>query len=180
MSLKKRHDLPPFKELDKTFDVEKIIKVVQQMPVEVDDLKEKDGYGDLVGGKTAKLQKAFGLKFDTIEDAYKFLQDNDVEESEFRKGLNNKRMAWDFRNYVKPFENYIVKDDTGRYEVNGSPYKQVALTQYNPDMEDRVYNKPWHKGAKMIIEYFKEVLNTREIPGDTKYKLGKGLVINED
>ena len=87
MSLKKRHDLPPFKELDKTFDVEKIIKVVQQMPVEVDDLKEKDGYGDLVGGKTAKLQKAFGLKFDTIEDAYKFLQDNDVEESEFRKGL---------------------------------------------------------------------------------------------
>ena len=33
---------------------------------EVDDLKEKDGYGDLVGGKTAKLQKAFGLKFDTI------------------------------------------------------------------------------------------------------------------
>ena len=27
MSLKKRHDLPPFKELDKTFDVEKIIKV---------------------------------------------------------------------------------------------------------------------------------------------------------
>ena len=23
--------------------------------------------------------------------------------------------------------------------------------------EDRVYNKPWHKGAKMIIEYFKEV-----------------------
>ena len=46
--------------------------------------------------------------------------------------------------------------------------------------EDRVYNKPWHKGAKMIIEYFEEVLKTREIPGDTKYKLGKGLVINED
>ena len=40
MILKKRHDLPPFKKLDKTFDVEKIIKVVQQMPVEVDDLKE--------------------------------------------------------------------------------------------------------------------------------------------
>ena len=35
--------------------------------------------------------------------------------------------AWDYRNYVKPFENYIVKDDKGRYEVNGSPYKQVAL-----------------------------------------------------
>ena len=141
MKLKKRHELPPFKKLDKTFDVEKIIKVVQQMPVEVDDLKAKDGYGDLVGGKTSKLQKAFGLKFDTIEDAYKFLQNNDVEESEFRKGLNDKRMAWDYRNYVKPFENYIVKDDTGRYEVNGSPYKQIALCQYNVKMEDRVYDK---------------------------------------
>jgi len=141
MKLKKRHDLPPFKKLDKTFDVDKIIQVVQQMPVEVDDLKAKDGYGELVGGKSPKLQKAFGLKFDTIEDAYKFLQDNDVEESEFRKGLGGKRMAWDYRNYVKPFKNYIQKDDNGRFEVNGSPYKQIALCQYNPNMEDRVYDK---------------------------------------
>ena len=89
----------------------------------------------------SKLQKAFGLKFDTIEDAYKFLQDNDVEESELRKGLGNKRMAWDFRNYVKPFENYIVEDKEGRYEVNGSPYKQIALTEYNEAMEERIYDK---------------------------------------
>ena len=62
MTLKKRHDLPPFKKLDITFDVDKIIEVVQQMPVEVDDLKAKDGYGELVGGKSPKLQKAFSLK----------------------------------------------------------------------------------------------------------------------
>ena len=45
--------------------------------------------------------------------------------------------------------------------------------------EDRVYNKPWHKGAKMIIEYFEEVLNTGKIPNNKDYQLGKGLVINE-
>ena len=41
----------------------------------------------------------------------------------------------DYRSYVKPYENYIVKDKDGKYEVNGSPYKQIDLTEYNPDME---------------------------------------------
>ena len=139
--MKKREELPAFKKLDKTFDVDEIIKVVQQMPVQKDDLKEKDGNGDLVGGKCACLQKAFGLKFDTIEEAYTFLQDNDVKESDLTNGLGGKRMAWDFRNYVKPFEEYIEKDDNGKFQVNGSPYKQIALTQYNPEMENRVYRK---------------------------------------
>jgi len=139
--IKKRHELPPFKKLDMQFDVERMIEEVRNMPTQKDDLKEKDGYGELVGGKSPKLQKAFGLKFDSIEDAYSFLQDNDVAESEMRVGLGNKRMAWDFRNYVKPFENYIVEGDDGKFEVNGSPYKQIALTEYNPEMEDRVYDK---------------------------------------
>ena len=60
------------------------------MPVQEDDLKVKEGYGDLVGGKTSKLQKAFGLKFTSIEDAYEFLQKNDVAESELTKGLGGK------------------------------------------------------------------------------------------
>jgi hypothetical protein len=139
--MKKRHELPPFKKLDVQFDVQRMIEEVRNMPTQQDDLKEKGCYGVEVGSKAPKLQKAFGLKFNTIEDAYKFLQDNDVEESEFRKGLGDKRMAWDFRNYVKPFEDYIVKDDDGKYEVSGSPYKQIALTEYNPEMEDRVYEK---------------------------------------
>lgn len=141
MKLKTRYELPPFVKLEQTFDVDKMIKVVQDMPVAEDDLKTKYGYGVKVGGKSPKLQKAFGLKFDSIEDAYKFLQDNDVNESELRNGLGNKRMAWDYRNYVKPFENYIAKDKEGKYEVNGSPYKQIALTQYNPNEEKRVYDK---------------------------------------
>ena len=69
--MKKRHELPPFQNLGLQFDVDKIIETVRNMPNETDDLKEKDGYGELVGGKSPKLQKAFGLKFDTIEDAYK-------------------------------------------------------------------------------------------------------------
>ena len=64
--MKKRDQLPAFKKLNMTFDVDRIIEDVRNMPVQKDDLKEKDGYGDLVGGKCGCLQKAFGLKFDTI------------------------------------------------------------------------------------------------------------------
>lgn len=138
--MKKRQELPPFKKLPYTFDVEKILEVVRNMPPVEDDLKVKDGYGDLVGGKSEKLQKAFGLKFTTIEDAYEWLRQNDVAESELSKGLNGKRMSWDFRNYVKPFENYIKKDGE-KFIVDGSPYKQIALTEYNPEMENRDYEK---------------------------------------
>jgi hypothetical protein len=169
--MKKRHELPAFKKLDMQFDVERLIEEIRNMPTQQDDLREKGCYGVEVGGKAPKLQKAFGLKFNSIEDAYKFLQDNDVEESELRKGLGDKRMAWDYRNYVKPFDNYIVKGDDDKYHVSGSPYKQIALTEYNPDMEDRIYEKKipksrlderhynkikdWVKGT-----YLEEVINS--------------------
>ena len=70
--MKKRHELPAFKQLTQfNFDVERIIEEIRNMPAQAntDDLKEKDGYGELVGGKCGCLQKAFGLKFDTIEEA---------------------------------------------------------------------------------------------------------------
>ena len=56
----KRDQLPAFKKLPYTFDAERINEIVRQMPVQEDDLKVKEGYGDLVGGKSSKLQKAFG------------------------------------------------------------------------------------------------------------------------
>ena len=81
-----------------------------------DDLKEKDGYGELVGGKCGCLQKAFGLKFDTIEEAYQFLEDNDVEEADLKGQLPaGRRMAWDFRNYVKQYYDFIEDGDDGKY-----------------------------------------------------------------
>ena len=54
--LLKREHLPPFKKLPYTFDYERINEIVRNMPEQGDDLKEKEGYGDLVGGKSAKLQ----------------------------------------------------------------------------------------------------------------------------
>lgn len=168
----KRHDLPPFQKLPYTFDVEKILEVVREMPPVEDDLKVKDGYGDLVGGKSKILQKAFGLKFQTIEEAYEWMQKNDVAESELTKGLpEERRMCWDFRNYVKPFENYIVEDENGKFEVNGSPYKQIALTQFNEEVVDREYDVKIPKSRlderhynKMVDwaagTYIEEVLNT--------------------
>ena len=77
-SMLKREQLLLFKKLLYTFDYERINEIVRNMPEQGDDLKEKEGYGDLVGGKSAKLQKAFGLKFTSIEDAYQFLVNNDV------------------------------------------------------------------------------------------------------
>ena len=115
--MKKRHELPAFKKIDMNIDVERLIEEIRNMPPQAnsDDLKEKDGYGELVGGKCDCLQKAFGLKFDTIEEAYEFLQDNDVEEADLKGQLPaGRRMAWDYRNYVKRYENFIEEDDDGK------------------------------------------------------------------
>ena len=147
--MKKRHELPPFKQLTQfNFDVERIIEEIRNMPAQAntDDLKEKDGYGELVGGKCGCLQKAFGLKFDTIEEAYQWLEDNDVEEADLKGQLPaGRRMAWDFRNYVKQYDDFIKEGDDGKYVVDQSPYKQIAFTAYNPDEENRVYEKKMPK-----------------------------------
>ena len=45
------------------------------------------------------------------------------------QNIGGRKMAWDYRSYVKPYENYIVKDKDGKYEVNGSPYKQIGLNR---------------------------------------------------
>ena len=147
--MKKRNELPAFKQLTQfNFDVERIIEEIRNMPAQAntDDLKEKDGYGELVGGKCGCLQKAFGLKFDTIEEAYQWLEDNDVEEADLKGQLPaGRRMAWDFRNYVKQYDDFIKEGDDGKYVVDQSPYKQIAFTAYNPDEENRVYEKKMPK-----------------------------------
>ena len=47
-----------------------------------------------------------------------------------------------------------VKDKDGKYEVNGSPYKQIALTEYNAEMEDRVYDKKIPKAVASADQVF--------------------------
>lgn len=172
-SLKKRKDFPCFLKLPYRFDIKRILHELETIPKnEMDDLRYKNSYGDLVGGRTEKLQKAFGLRFKSIEDAYIFLQNNDVLESELTRKLpQNRRMRWDFRNYVKPFENYITKHTDGNYNIIGSPYKQIAMTEFNPEatkrnykvkipktrLDERHYNKlkSWVKGT-----YIEEVLKS--------------------
>ncbi len=171
----RRYGLPNYVKLDLKFDIKKLQEAFKLIPndeINTDDLTGKDSYGDLVGGRSNILQKTFGLEFSSFEDAYKFLQENDVDESELRKGLpGERRMCWDFRNYVKPFENYICQTDSGMYKVNGSPYKQIALTEFNPKevnrcyrvkipktrLDERHYNKikNWVQGT-----YYEEVLSS--------------------
>jgi|TARA_B100000085_G_C18446323_1_gene472929 hypothetical protein len=73
------------------------------------------------------------------------------------------------------------KDRILLYNGKAVSFKDVAkMCIFFMINEDNVYNKPWHKGAKKFIEYIQEVLNTRKIPNDKDYQLGKELVINED
>lgn len=153
----KRYNLPPFIKLKMKFNIKEIQKAMEQIP------SYEKNKGNL---------KNSSLEFESFESAYKFLQYNDVIESELRKGLpKNKRMAWDFKNYVKPFENYIYKTKSGHFKINGSPYKQITLTEFNLDeanrkykkkipisrLDERHYNKikKWVKGT-----YFEEVLKS--------------------
>lgn len=67
--MKRREELPLFKKLPYTFDAEKILKdfelledkKVNGKAVFFDDLTVKGGYGDTVGKKAPKLEKAFSI-----------------------------------------------------------------------------------------------------------------------
>lgn len=165
--LKKRDELPAFKKLNLSFDVDRINEEIRNMPHQQDDLKVKSGYGELAD-KCTCLQKAFGLKFDTMKEAYEFLQDNDVEELLHPAG---KKIAWPMSSLRKMVWDFIEEDDNGKFVINHSPYRQIALTEYNPDEENRIYDKKipksrlderhynkikdWVKGT-----YIEEVINS--------------------
>lgn len=157
----KRNKLPAFKKLPYTFDVKKIQQVLKNMP-DINDLTVKNGYGDKVGSTCSNLQSAFGLKFNTLEEAYSWLEDNNI--SKENQIINGKKFAPDFRNYIQ-------KSYDNKYEVNASPYKQIGLTEYNPDAENRVYDKKipksrlderhYNKPVDWILgTYIEDVLNT--------------------
>ena len=59
---------------------------------------------------------------------------------------------------------------------NGLPVKfeDVALMSiFFMNNEDVLYPPPRFKGAEMFKEYMREVLDTRKIPSDNKYKIKK-------
>ena len=59
--MKRREELPFFKKLPYTFDVDRILKDFDLIKDKNDDLTIEGGYGDLVGSKTPKLENAFNI-----------------------------------------------------------------------------------------------------------------------
>jgi len=59
--MKRREELPFFKKLPYTFDVDRILKDFNLIKDKNDDLTIEGGYGDLVGSKAPKLENAFSI-----------------------------------------------------------------------------------------------------------------------
>ena len=59
--MKRREELPFFKKLPYTFDVDRILKDFDLIKDKNDDLTIEGGYGDLVGSKAPKLENAFSI-----------------------------------------------------------------------------------------------------------------------
>ena len=152
-NLKKRNDLPSFIQLPYIFDIKKIIDSLNDIPEEFNDLDDLDGYGK-VAESCPCLEETFGLKFKTIEDAYKYLRNS---------GIKPESMRWNYMNFVK--------NSRKGFKLKNNPYKQMALTEYNPKfnhkkfkvqipknrLDERQYNqiKPWVKNT-----YLEKVLST--------------------
>jgi len=152
-NLKKRNELPNFIQLSYIFDIKKIIDSLNSIPEDFNDLNDLDGYGK-VAESCPCLEEIFGLKFNTIESAYNYLRNN---------GIKPENMNWDYTKFVKNSKKGI--------KLKNNPYKQMALTEFNPvfnskkfnvqipksRLDERQYNKikPWVKNT-----YLEKVLST--------------------
>ena len=152
-NLKKRNELPNFMQLPYIFDINKIIDSLNNIPEDFNDLNDSDGYGR-VAESCPCLEEKFGLKFNTIEDAYKYLRNS---------GIKPENMKWDYTKFVQ--------NSKSGFKLKNNPYKQMALTEYNtkfnPEefnvqipknrLDERQYNKLKHW---VIGTYLEEVLST--------------------
>jgi hypothetical protein len=59
--MKRREELPFFKQLPYTFDVDRILADFDLVKDKNDDLTIEGGYGDKVGSKAPALEYAFGI-----------------------------------------------------------------------------------------------------------------------
>jgi hypothetical protein len=67
------------------------------------------------------------------------------------------------------------------YNEKPVSFEDVAfMMNFLMQNEDRVYNKPWHKGSEMMKEYFMDVLNNKKIPDKCKFMLGKKSIVKVD
>lgn len=152
-TLKKRNELPSFLKLPYIFDIDEICKALAAAPEGFDGLNNPDKYGRLAES-CPYLEKKFGLKFKSIEEAYEYLRES---------GIKDSSMKWDYRNFIE-YKN-------GGIHLKNNPYKQMSITEYNPDfdsgnfevkipknrLDERQYNKikPWAAGT-----YLEKALST--------------------
>tara|TARA_Y100000592_G_scaffold19636_2_gene30101 strand:- start:4454 stop:4714 length:261 start_codon:yes stop_codon:yes gene_type:complete len=73
------------------------------------------------------------------------------------------------------------KDNLLLYYGNPVEFKDVAkMCVFFMENEDNIYPpEEGFEGAEKFIKYIKETLNTRKLPNDKDYQLGKELVIND-
>ena len=70
---KKRNELPNFLRLPYVFDLDKIRSIIDKSPESFDDLIDLNGYKK-VAEACPCLEEIFGLKFQSVEDAYAYLR----------------------------------------------------------------------------------------------------------
>ncbi len=146
--LKKRNQLPNFIRLPYIFDIAKILKALDRAGEDFDALNDKEGYGK-VAESCPSLEEVFGLRFANIESAKNYLR----------------------KNSVQPGGRDFIRTSKQAVKLKNNPYKQMDLTEYNPQfnpdefkakipknrLDERQYNqlKPWVKNT-----YLEEVLST--------------------
>ena len=181
-NLKKRHELPNFLRLPYVFDISKILQALNKAPEGFKDLDGSGAYGKLADSCHC-LQKTFGLKFNSLESAYEYLR---------KTGVRPKGMNWDYRKF-------ITTGTDGKWEVRNNPYKQLAITEYNPEhdrkrfqiniprnrLDERQYNKlkPWVIGTYLekVISVFKGfVTRVRVARMEPGCKIGEHIDYNTD
>ena len=173
-NLKRRNELPSFLKLPYRFDLGKILDLLRETPEDFDDLNDSDGYGK-VAKSCPQLEEKFGLRFSSIEDAYEHLRKN---------GIKPDNMKWDYRRFIKISEDGIT--------IQNNPYKQMALTEYNPKfdseefhvkipknrMDERQYSKikSWVAGTYLekVISTFKGFVTRVRVA-----RMEPGCVISE-
>ena len=121
MKCLKRNELPNFLKLPYVFDIDKICQILLNAPEKWDGLSNPDKYGALAESCPC-LEKKFGLKFRSIEEAYEYLR---------RTGVKSNNMKWDYRDFIESIN--------GNTALKNNPYKQLSISKYNPDFNNKKF-----------------------------------------
>ena len=138
------------------FDVQRILECLGRVPEDFNDLDDLDGYGK-VARSCPRLEETFGLGFRTVESACEYLRKSGIKSSD----------KWSFIETSEDQEHSHARV----IKIRNNPYKQMALTEYNPDFDpgrfdvqipkDRLDERQYNKLKSWVKKtYLEEVLST--------------------